>query len=117
MKTKKMLLFVMAALALSLLFAGCAQEHEHSWKPATCTTPKTCETCNATEGKPLGHAEEEVAGKPASCSEEGLTAGKKCSVCGEILVAQQPIKKLPHTEVTVPGKDATCTETGLTESK
>ena len=28
---------------------------EHNWMPATCTAPKTCNTCRATEGDPLGH--------------------------------------------------------------
>lgn len=30
---------------------------EHDWKPATCTTPKTCSVCGATEGTALGHTE------------------------------------------------------------
>ena len=29
----------------------------HNWKAATCTAPKTCNTCGATEGDPLGHSE------------------------------------------------------------
>ena len=44
-----------------------------------------------------------------------MTEGKKCSVCGETLVAQEEIPVKDHTEETVAGKDATCTETGLTE--
>ncbi|MCR5694638.1 MAG: hypothetical protein K6G89_06670 [Clostridia bacterium] len=28
---------------------------EHSWKNATCTTPKTCSVCGKTEGSALGH--------------------------------------------------------------
>ena len=28
---------------------------DHNWMPATCTAPKTCNTCRATEGDPLGH--------------------------------------------------------------
>ena len=27
----------------------------HSWKSATCTSPKTCSVCKSTEGKALGH--------------------------------------------------------------
>ena len=27
----------------------------HSWQPATCTAPKTCNLCNITEGNELGH--------------------------------------------------------------
>ncbi|MDD6527839.1 MAG: hypothetical protein PUF31_08595, partial [Oscillospiraceae bacterium] len=39
----------------------------------------------------------------------------KCSVCGEILTAQEEIPATGHTEETIPGKAATCTETGLTD--
>ena len=30
---------------------------DHNWTPATCTAPKTCSVCHATEGDPLGHTE------------------------------------------------------------
>ena len=30
---------------------------DHNWTPATCTAPKTCSVCQATEGDPLGHTE------------------------------------------------------------
>ncbi|MBQ9709367.1 MAG: hypothetical protein IJV67_01950 [Clostridia bacterium] len=59
----------------------------------------------------------DVAGKEATCTEDGLTAGKKCSVCGEVLVAQEVIPAKGHTEVDVAGKEATCTEDGLTAGK
>lgn len=38
-----------------------------------------------------GHTEEILPGKAATCTETGLTEGKKCSVCGETLVAQNEI--------------------------
>ena len=44
----------------------------HSWKDATCSTPKTCSKCGATEGKAAGHS-----WKDATCS-----APKTCSKCG-----------------------------------
>ena len=44
----------------------------HEWKAATCTAPKTCAKCKATEGSAAGHA-----WKAATC-----TAPKTCSVCG-----------------------------------
>ena len=56
-----------------------------------------------------------IPGKDATCTEEGLTEGKKCSICGEITVEQEVIPMLDHTEEVIPGKDATCTEDGLTE--
>lgn len=39
------------------------------------------------------HTEVSIPGREATCTEEGLTEGKKCSVCGEILVAQQTVAK------------------------
>ena len=63
------------------------------------------------------HQEETIAGVAATCTETGLTEGKKCSLCQEILVAQEVIAALGHTEETIAGKAATCTETGLTEGK
>jgi len=102
--------------------------HEHSYTAVvtapTCTeggyTTYTC-SCGdsyvADETPALGHTEEVIPGKEATCTEPGLTEGKKCSVCGEILVAQEEIPALGHTEEIIPGKDATCTEPGLTEGK
>lgn len=52
---------------------------------------------------------------PATCTEEGLTEGSHCSVCGEILQEQMPIEPLGHTEVIEEGRPATCTEEGLTD--
>ena len=44
------------------------------------------------------HTEEIVAGKAATCSEKGLTAGKKCSVCKAVILEQQEIAALEHNE-------------------
>ena len=74
-------------------------------------------TLSSCGSKPCEHQEEIVEGKAATCTETGLTDGKKCSVCQETLVAQEEIAALGHKEVTVEGKAPTCTETGLTEGK
>ena len=90
---------------------------EHDWIGATCTAPKTCSLCGATDGEAIGHTEETVAGKAATCTEAGMTDGKKCSVCGVTIVEQTAIAALGHTEETVAGKAATCTEAGKTDGK
>ena len=62
------------------------------------------------------HEEQVLPGKAATCTETGLTEGKKCTVCGEWIVEQEIIP-FTHDEEIIPGKAATCTETGLTEGK
>ncbi len=52
---------------------------------------------------------------PATCTGTGLTAGKHCSVCGEVLTERAEVSATGHTEVTDPAVPATCTATGLTE--
>ncbi|MBO5287174.1 MAG: hypothetical protein J6B34_03535 [Clostridia bacterium] len=49
---------------------------------------------------------------PPTCLAEGLTDGKHCGDCGEILINQKPISKLNHIEVEKPDCEATCTEPG-----
>ena len=55
--------------------------------------------------------------KSATCTQPGLTEGKVCTDCEEILVPQTVIDSLGHTEVIDDAKAPTCTETGLTEGK
>ena len=49
-----------------------AGDHVHKFKDATCTEPKTCKICGATEGAALGHSF-----KDATC-----TDAKICKICG-----------------------------------
>ena len=107
-------------------------EVEHNWqskytvdKEATCTENGSqsihCDVCNAINEnrvkviKATGHKAEKIAGKAASCTEDGLTEGSKCSVCGEILKKQEVIKSTGHKAEKIAGKAASCTEDGLTE--
>ena len=82
-----------------------------------------CTVCNeklSTQHMELpatGHTEVTDPSKAPTCTETGLTEGKHCSVCNEVLVAQEVVKANGHTEVIDPAKAPTCTETGLTEGK
>ena len=65
----------------------------------------------------VAHDYIETEGKDATCTESGLTAGIKCSVCDEVLLEQEEIPALGHTVEVLPAKAATCTESGLTEGE
>ena len=98
-------------------------------KAANCTTAGSydkvvyCTVCstelsrNTVTVPALGHNEVVDAAKAPTCTETGLTEGKHCGRCNEVLVAQTTVNMIPHTEETVAGKAATCTATGLTDGK
>ena len=44
------------------------------------------------------HTEEVVPAVEPTCTDTGLTEGKKCSVCGEILAPQETINATGHTD-------------------
>ena len=66
------------------------------------------------ETEKLAHKVVVDAAVDPTCSKTGLTEGKHCETCGEVLVAQKEVKKLEHkvvVEVQIT-KDATCEEDG-----
>lgn len=68
-----------------------------------------------------GHTPKTVWGKAATCAEPGLTDGKVCLFCNEVLVKQEVIPKTDHNKynivLTQAYKPYTCTEDGYTAEK
>ena len=88
----------------------------------TCTdkgyTTYTCSVCGdsyvANEVAALGHTEVIDYEVIADCYNKGLTEGKHCSVCNEILVKQEVVD-YAHRWVTIEAKAPTRTENGYEE--
>ena len=125
-----------AGAVITFTCAGCGDYYtesvevpEHSFTvyvsngDATCTQDGTetavCDYCDAVhtrtdEGSALGHTAAVVSGYPATCTTDGLTDGKCCSVCGEILESQAQIPAGEHLYGDwVTTQRPTCTQTGL----
>lgn len=71
--TSRIFITLLIFVAIVCCFAACANTNDcqHDWKSATCTKPKTCKLCQATEGSPIGH----------NWVEANCTTPKMCSVC------------------------------------
>ena len=113
----------------------------HSWDEGKVTTAATCENagvktytctvCQETKTEAItatGHTSVSVPGKPATCTETGLTAGTKCSVCDAILSGMEEIPATGHNwnagEITTAPtcedkgvKTFTCTACGETKTE
>ncbi len=74
----------------------------HDWLSATCTAPKTCSKCNATEGSALGHNYSSGVIKAATCTTDGVRS-YNCLRCTHSYT--EKIDKVGHSWAA-----ATCTE-------
>ena len=89
---KKIISIVIIICMLSLCLTSCV--HEHDWIDATCTTPKTCNSCGETEGTSIGHAySNATCTVPETCTLCGIIHGTAlghtykqgvCTVCNEL---------------------------------
>lgn len=94
-------------------------------KPATCREEgkliRTCSKCSKTEESTVSktdiHSEVVDVAVSPTCTADGKTEGKHCSVCEKIIVPQTNINKLGHIEVVDVAIAATCTSDGKTEGK
>ena len=78
---------------------GCTSYTFTGWdKTITAVTADVTYTAQYSET--TNHSWITVAGKPATCSQTGLTDGVKCSACGEVKTAQTVIPATGHGSVT-----------------
>lgn len=88
----------------------------HSGGEANCKDKAVCGVCGESYGELDADNHKNVItdkAVPATCLNVGLTEGKKCSVCGTVLIKQREIPKLGHNmSEYVVTKSATCTENG-----
>ncbi|MBQ5374826.1 MAG: hypothetical protein IIU51_09775, partial [Bacteroidaceae bacterium] len=65
---------LIVGLLLCALLVGCG--HQHIWLDATCSAPKTCADCGATEGTAIEHNwNDATCAAPKTCTECGATEG------------------------------------------
>lgn len=86
----------------------------HAGGTATCSSKAKCETCGTEYGEldPKNHEHTEtLAAKAATCTENGLTEGSKCTDCGEVLVEQKAVPASGHK-----GGTATCSSKATCEA-
>lgn len=130
MRLKKICGAVLLIAGVLAVLGGCdfSDEHEHAYsKWAITKAPgcvdsgvqsRECQECGYIESESiaaLGHSTVKDPAVKATCTEEGLTEGSHCGVCGEVLRAQEPIAPHGHAALVDYAIKATCTTEGLTE--
>ncbi len=91
-------------------------------KPASCiedgVRTAECKYCDSTTTQRIkkneAHIREVVSGYLATCTEDGLTDGVRCTLCNVMIEEQVVIESRGHVELYDSPQDPTCTENGLT---
>ncbi len=110
----RILTAALCVMTASVLLTACGgggdKECKHEWKDATCTSPKTCSLCNATEGKALGH---DFGDWETTTAATCVDAGEKTRTCKRCNHKEtDTIAALGHDLEQIAKKDATCTVDG-----
>ena len=134
MKKSFFVLFIVIMMS-ALLFSACDEgsdptpPHTHAfgeWETVQrpdCTTDGVAErycACGEKQTKAvasIGHTEVVDPAVEVTCTTDGKTEGKHCSVCNAITLPQTTIPAPGHTEVIDPAVSETCTTDGKTEGK
>ena len=119
----KFVSLVILILVSAFLLCACAGESSPSDKKGTLEPLTTLGTTSevvtngnsSTTASSHTHVATATKGKEATCTEDGLTDGSICEICGEVLKEQEVIKAPGHVEEVLPGREATKTEDGYTE--
>lgn len=104
------------------------KDHTHSHTPKTTKQPTCtqkgvrtyiciCGESYTEDISALGHKEAADKAVAPTCTKQGLTAGKHCSVCGEILVKQKSIPTKAHSYKWVVTKKASYVSNGIKSYK
>ena len=99
-------------------------EHTHQYTEEITKAPSCSEagvktfTCECSDSyteeiEKLPHTEVSIPSVAPTCTEKGLTEGKKCSDCGKVLVAQESVSELGHDYEGAVTTAPTCTEKGV----
>lgn len=105
---KNSLIAILIVVIIAIACVGCGP-HTHQYNEEVTTAPTCTEegiktfTCSCGDSytesiDKLGHTEAIDAAVAPGCESTGLTEGKHCSVCNEVIVAQEEVAPLGHTD-------------------
>ncbi len=128
MKKKILSLTLTLILALILCFALASCDSSETPDPTEPPTEPPTESCTheydnscdadcnlCGETRTASHSVETIEAVAPTCTQTGLTEGKYCSVCDEVVEEQKVVDATGHIEIIDISKPASCSEEGLTQ--